>query len=29
VLEKGHIRYRGTASAFREDESVRAQYLAL
>jgi branched-chain amino acid transport system ATP-binding protein len=29
VLEKGHIRYHGTASAFREDESVRAQYLAL
>ena len=29
VLEKGHIRYQGTAGAFREDESVRAQYLAL
>ena len=29
VLEKGHIRYEGTARAFREDESVRAQYLAL
>jgi branched-chain amino acid transport system ATP-binding protein len=29
VLEKGHIRYQGTARAFREDESVRAQYLAL
>jgi branched-chain amino acid transport system ATP-binding protein len=29
VLEKGHIRYHGTARAFREDESVRAQYLAL
>jgi len=29
VLEKGHIRYHGTAGAFREDESVRAQYLAL
>ena len=29
VLEKGHIRYEGTARAFREDESIRAQYLAL
>jgi len=29
VLEKGHIRYHGTVRAFREDESVRAQYLAL
>jgi branched-chain amino acid transport system ATP-binding protein len=29
VLEKGHIRYSGTAQAFREDESIRAQYLAL
>ena len=29
VLEKGHIRYEGTAGAFREDESIRAQYLAL
>jgi len=29
VLEKGHIRYEGTAQAFREDESIRAQYLAL
>ena len=29
VLEKGHIRYHGTARAFREDESIRAQYLAL
>jgi len=29
VLEKGHIRYQGTAGAFREDESIRAQYLAL
>ena len=29
VLEKGHIRYQGTAGAFRADESVRAQYLAL
>ncbi|MGH7323789.1 MAG: ABC transporter ATP-binding protein [Candidatus Rokuibacteriota bacterium] len=29
VLEKGHIRYQGTAGAFRDDESVRQQYLAL
>ncbi len=29
VLEKGHIRYQGTARAFRDDESVRQQYLAL
>jgi len=29
VLEKGRIRYQGTAGAFREDESIRAQYLAL
>jgi branched-chain amino acid transport system ATP-binding protein len=29
VLEKGHIRYQGTVGAFREDESIRAQYLAL
>jgi branched-chain amino acid transport system ATP-binding protein len=29
VLEKGHVRYEGTARAFREDESVRAQFLAL
>jgi len=29
VLEKGHIRYHGTSQAFREDESIRAQYLAL
>ncbi|HEX9417784.1 MAG TPA: ABC transporter ATP-binding protein [Methylomirabilota bacterium] len=29
VLEKGHIRYEGTAASFREDESIRAQYLAL
>ena len=29
VLEKGRIRYQGTARAFREDESVRGQYLAL
>jgi branched-chain amino acid transport system ATP-binding protein len=29
VLEKGHIRYEGTARAFRADESIRHQYLAL
>ena len=29
VLEKGRIRYEGTAASFRNDESVRAQYLAL
>jgi len=29
VLEKGHIRYHGTAAAFRADESIRHQYLAL
>ena len=29
VLEKGLIRYHGTARAFREDESIRHQYLAL
>jgi branched-chain amino acid transport system ATP-binding protein len=29
VLEKGHIRYEGSARAFREDESIRHQYLAL
>jgi branched-chain amino acid transport system ATP-binding protein len=29
VLEKGHIRYEGTSASFREDESIRAQYLAL
>ncbi len=29
VLEKGQIRYRGTAREFREDESIRHQYLAL
>ena len=29
VLEKGHIRYEGTAEAFRADESIRHQYLAL
>ena len=29
VLEKGHIRYEGTARDFRDDESIRHQYLAL
>ena len=29
VLEKGHIRYEGTAAAFRADESIRHRYLAL
>jgi branched-chain amino acid transport system ATP-binding protein len=29
VLEKGHIRYEGTARDFRTDESIRHQYLAL
>jgi branched-chain amino acid transport system ATP-binding protein len=29
VLEKGHIRYEGTAHAFRVDESIRHQYLAI
>ena len=29
VLEKGRIRYQSTAASFREDESIRAQYLAL
>ncbi len=29
VLEKGHIRYEGSAREFREDESIRHQYLAL
>ncbi len=29
VLEKGRIRYQGTAPAFREDESIRRQYLAI
>jgi branched-chain amino acid transport system ATP-binding protein len=29
VLEKGRIRYEGTAGAFRADESIRHQYLAL
>ena len=29
VLEKGAVRYEGTAQAFRADESIRHQYLAL
>jgi branched-chain amino acid transport system ATP-binding protein len=29
VLEKGHIRCEGTATAFRADETIRHQYLAL
>ena len=29
VLEKGTVRYEGTAQAFRADESIRHQYLAL
>jgi branched-chain amino acid transport system ATP-binding protein len=29
VLEKGHIRYEGTARDFRADESIRHRYLAL
>ena len=29
VLEKGHIRYHGSAREFREDESIRHQYLAV
>jgi branched-chain amino acid transport system ATP-binding protein len=29
VLEKGQVRYQGTAREFREDERVRHQYLAL
>ena len=29
VLEKGHIRYHGSAREFRENESIRHQYLAL
>jgi branched-chain amino acid transport system ATP-binding protein len=29
VLEKGEIRYQGTATAFRADESIRHQYLAI
>ena len=29
VLEKGYIRYEGTAREFREDETIRHRYLAL
>ncbi len=29
VLEKGHIRYHGSAQEFRDDDSIRHQYLAL
>jgi len=29
VLEKGHIRYEGSAHEFRDDESIRHQYLAI
>jgi len=29
VLEKGAVRYEGSAQAFRDDESIRHQYLAL
>jgi branched-chain amino acid transport system ATP-binding protein len=29
VLEKGHIRYEGSAHEFRADESIRHQYLAI
>jgi branched-chain amino acid transport system ATP-binding protein len=29
ILEKGRIRYHGTAREFRDDESIRHQYLAL
>jgi branched-chain amino acid transport system ATP-binding protein len=29
VLEKGRIRYEGSSAAFRADDSIRAQYLAL
>ena len=29
VLEKGTVRYDGTAQAFRADDSIRHQYLAL
>ena len=29
VLEKGHIRYEGSSREFREDASIRQQYLAL
>jgi len=29
VLEKGAVRYQGTVAAFRADDSIRHQYLAL
>ena len=29
VLEKGHIRYQGTAREFRDNDAIRQQYLAL
>jgi branched-chain amino acid transport system ATP-binding protein len=29
VLEKGHIRFQGTATEFRGDDAIRQQYLAL
>jgi len=29
VLEKGHIRFDGTAREFRDNDAVRQQYLAL
>ncbi len=29
ILEKGHIRYHGSAREFRGDESIRQQYLAI
>ena len=29
VLEKGHIRYEGTSREFRDNASIRQQYLAL
>ncbi len=29
VLEKGHIRFEGTALEFRDDDAIRQQYLAL
>jgi branched-chain amino acid transport system ATP-binding protein len=29
VLEKGHIRYEGTAREFRANDAIRQQYLAL
>jgi branched-chain amino acid transport system ATP-binding protein len=29
VLEKGHIRFEGTTRAFRDNDAIRQQYLAL